>query len=175
MVNARSLRRQIGIVPQDPFLFPISIRDNIAVGRPDATDEEIIEAAKMANAHDFILSLEKGYETVVGERGCTLSGGQRQRIAIARAILRNPRILIFDEATSALDSESEAQIQRTLTKIIKGRTTIIIAHRLSTIRIADKIAVIDRGEVREVGTHQELMAKRDLYYRLYESQLQVFE
>jgi len=175
MVNARSLRRQIGIVPQDPFLFPISIRDNIAVGRPDATDEEIIEAAKIANAHDFILSLERGYESVVGERGCTLSGGQRQRIAIARAILRNPRILIFDEATSALDSESEAQIQRALAKVIKGRTTIIIAHRLSTIKMADKIAVIDRGEIREIGTHRELMAKRNLYYRLYESQLQVFE
>ena len=168
-----SLRKQIGIVSQETFLFNGTIKDNIAYGKMEATDEEIVDAAKKANAHNFIMSLEKGYDTPVGERGVKLSGGQRQRIAIARAILRDPRILILDEATSAVDAESEALIQDALEKLMKDRTTIIIAHRLSTILRADKIIVLDERKIKETGSHQELLAKNGLYARLYKSQFEM--
>lgn len=168
------IRNQIAIVPQDVLLFGGTIRENITYGKIDATDEEIIIAARQANAHDFILSFPEGYETVVGERGIKLSGGQRQRIAIARALLKNPSILILDEATSSLDSESERLVQEALQLLMKGRTSIIIAHRLSTIREADQIIVIDEGRVQEKGTHQELMNNTTGLYR-YLSQLQLQE
>ncbi len=172
-VKLMSLRKQIGIVSQETFLFNGTIKDNIAYGKMEATDEEIVDAAKKANAHNFIMSLEKGYDTPVGERGVKLSGGQRQRIAIARAILRDPRILILDEATSAVDAESEALIQDALEKLMKDRTTIIIAHRLSTILRADKIIVLDERKIKETGSHQELLAKNGLYARLYKSQFEM--
>lgn len=170
-VTAASLRSQIGLVPQETLLFSVSIRENIAYGRPGATEEEIVAAAKAANAHDFITALPNGYDTLVGERGATLSGGQRQRIAIARAILRDPRILILDEATSALDTESERLIQEALERLMKGRTTFVIAHRLSTIQNAHRIVVLAEGEIREQGTHQELLLRGGLYRRLYEQQV----
>lgn len=166
-VQSASLREQIGIVPQEPVLFGVSIRDNIAYGRLDATDQEIEEAARMANAAEFIERLPDRYATMVGERGVKLSGGQRQRIAIARAILRNPRILILDEATSSLDNESESLVQEALERLMKNRTTVVIAHRLSTIEKADKIVVIEAGQVIEEGNHDELMEREGLYYRLY--------
>ncbi|GAB4509700.1 MAG: ABC transporter ATP-binding protein [Anaerolineae bacterium] len=165
-----SLRDQIGIVPQESLLFGGSIRENIRYGRLNATDEEIYEAARAANAHDFILEMPDGYETVVGERGVRLSGGQRQRVAIARAILKDPRILLLDEATSSLDSESEHLVQDALARLMQNRTTIIIAHRLSTVRVADRIAVLQKGSVVEIGTHDELLTKGGLYARLYEMQ-----
>lgn len=164
------LRRQIGVVLQDNFLFNGSVRDNIAIAKPNASQEEIMEAAKIAGAHDFIMELAEGYETAVGERGASLSGGQRQRIAIARAIVTDPRILIFDEATSALDYESEKIIMDNLDQIAHGRTMIMIAHRLSTIRKADLIIVIDKGMVAEQGTHEQLLEKRGLYHHLYQQQ-----
>ncbi len=169
-VKIRSLREQIGIVPQETMLFSGSVMDNIRYGRLDATDEEVIEAAKAANAHNFIIQLTDGYETKIGERGIMLSGGQRQRIAIARAILKNPRILILDEATSALDTESEEIVQEALDKLMVGRTSFVIAHRLSTIVGADKIIVLDGGRVQEYGTHQELMKTGGLYSHLYNIQ-----
>lgn len=169
-VTMNSLRSQIGIVPQETFLFNGSIRDNIRYGRLDATDEEIIEAAKAANAHSFILEMPAGYETNVGERGGTLSGGQRQRIAIARAILKDPRILILDEATSALDPESEKLVQEALDKLMVGRTSFVIAHRLSTVQRADVLLVLERGCVVEVGRHDELVAAGGLYSKLYQMQ-----
>lgn len=162
-----SLRRNIGIVAQDVFLFTGTIRENIAYGDLEATDGQIIEAAKKANIHDYIMTLEKGYDTDVGERGVKLSGGQRQRISIARVFLKNPAILILDEATSALDNETEMHIQQALTELSRGRTCIIVAHRLSTIKNADEIAVLAHGEILEKGTHQALMARGGAYAALY--------
>lgn len=169
-VTIKSLRGQIGIVLQDNILFSSSVRENILMGRPDATDEEVYAAAKAANAHDFILNLPEGYDTKVGERGVKLSGGQKQRIAIARVFLKDPSILVLDEATSALDLESEALIQDSLERLAKDRTTIIIAHRLSTITHADNIIVIEHGEVVESGTHAQLMDKQGAYYNLFQVQ-----
>lgn len=161
------LRQQMAIVPQDVMLFGGSIKENILYGKPDATDEEVIEAAKKANANNFIMSFPEGYDTIVGERGVKLSGGQRQRIAIARAVLKNPAILLLDEATSSLDSESERLVQEALEELMKGRTSFIIAHRLSTVRTADKIVVIDKGTVVESGTHGELIhTEGGLYKKL---------
>ncbi|MCU0501879.1 MAG: ABC transporter ATP-binding protein/permease [Anaerolineae bacterium] len=167
-VQMRSLREQIGIVPQETALFGGSVRDNIRYGKLDATQEEIESAAKAANAHDFISAMADGYDTLVGERGVKLSGGQRQRIAIARAILKNPRILILDEATSALDTESEQAVQEALDRLMRDRTTFVIAHRLSTITNADMIAVLEDGKIVEQGTHAELLARENgLYRRMY--------
>lgn len=166
------LRKQMAYVPQDIILFGGSIKENIAYGNPNATDEEIITAAKQANAHLFISAFPEGYDTIVGERGMKLSGGQRQRIAIARAILKNPAILILDEATSALDSESEQLVQEALQNLMKGRTSFVIAHRLSTIRSADKIVVIDKGIVIEEGNHEQLMEAKGLYRKLNEMQFE---
>ncbi|MET3576295.1 subfamily B ATP-binding cassette protein MsbA [Bhargavaea ullalensis] len=166
-VNIESLRRNIGIVLQDNLLFSSSVRSNILMGKPDATDEEVIAAAKAANAHDFIMSLPYGYDTEVGERGVKLSGGQKQRIAIARVFLKNPPILILDEATSALDLESEALIQESLDRLAHDRTTIVVAHRLSTITHADNIFVIDHGELKENGTHTELLESGGIYHDLF--------
>ena len=165
-----SLRRNIGIVQQDVYLFNSSIRENILYGRLDATDEEVVEAAKRANIHEYIMSLEKGYDTVIGERGVRLSGGQKQRLSIARVFLKNPPILILDEATSALDNTTEILIQKALDELCKGRTTLVVAHRLSTIKNADEIAVISEGEVAEQGTHEELIAKNGIYKSLYNLQ-----
>jgi len=162
-----SLRRNIGIVQQDVFLFVGTIRDNILYGRPDATEEEVIEAAKRANIHDYVMTLEKGYDTEIGERGVKLSGGQKQRLSIARVFLKDPAILILDEATSALDNTTEVLIQQALDELCKGRTTLVVAHRLSTIRNADEIAVVMDGRVTERGTHEELIAKGGTYKSLY--------
>lgn len=169
-VTLESLREQIGIVPQETLLFSSTVRENIRYGRLDATDEEVEAAAKAANADVFIKELQEGYDTLIGERGLNLSGGQRQRIAIARAILKNPRILILDEATSALDTESEKIVQAALDKLMVGRTSFVIAHRLSTIFHADHIYVIDNGEIAEHGTHEELLKLGGLYYSLYQIQ-----
>lgn len=171
-VTQKSLRRQIAYVSQDGFMFDLSIRENIAIGRPDATQEEIETAARAANAHDFIVGLPRGYETRAGQSGNNLSGGQKQRIAIARAMLRDAPILLLDEATSALDAESEAKIQTALETLTKGRTTLVIAHRLSTVRHADQIHVMDRGRVVESGTHDELFEHDGIYRRLCELQFQ---
>ena len=165
-----SLREKMGIVSQDTILFNDSIRANIAMGREDVTDEQIIAAAKVANAHDFIMQTEAGYDTNVGDRGMKLSGGQRQRMSIARAVLRNPEILILDEATSALDTESEKLVQEALTTLLEGRTSVVIAHRLSTIHNADRIIVIDAGRIAEQGTHAELMERNGIYAKLIEMQ-----
>lgn len=169
-VTMDSLREQVGIVPQETMLFNGSVYDNILYGRLDATKEEIEVAAKAANAHDFIMQLTDGYETKLGDRGVNLSGGQRQRIAIARAILKNPRILILDEATSALDTESERVVQEALDRLMVGRTAFVIAHRLSTVKNADKILVLEKGKLVETGTHDELLALDGLYAHLYKIQ-----
>jgi len=168
--EAQSLRGQMGMVLQDTFLFSNTVRDNILIGNPDATEEEVIQAAKAANAHEFITKLPNGYETRVGERGVKLSGGQKQRVSIARVFLKNPPILILDEATSALDLESEHLIQEAIEKLAKDRTTFIVAHRLSTITHADKIVLIEDGKVIEQGTHQELMEREGHYHKLFQIQ-----
>ena len=168
--KVRSLRDKIGMVMQDNILFSDSVRANILMGNPEATEKEVIAAAKAANAHDFIMNLTDGYETKVGERGVKLSGGQKQRVAIARVFLKNPPILVMDEATSALDLESEHSIQEALEILAKDRTTFIVAHRLSTITHADRIVLIDNGEIAEIGSHNELMNQKGHYYRLYQVQ-----
>ena len=169
-LNLAWARSRVGLVSQEPVLFIGSVRQNILHGRPDATPEEVEAAAKEANAHDFIMSLPDGYDTEVGEKGAQLSGGQKQRIAIARALVRNPKILLLDEATSALDSESEKVVQVALDRARQGRTTIAIAHRLSTIQDADMILVLDAGEVVESGTHNDLLALQGRYAALVEHQ-----
>ena len=165
-----SVRKNIGIVQQDVFLFAGSIRENILYGRPSATEEEVIEAAKRANIHDYILTLPHGYDTEIGERGVKLSGGQKQRLSIARVFLKDPAILILDEATSALDNTTEVLIQQSLDELCKGRTTLVVAHRLSTIRNADEIAVVLGGRIAEKGTHEELIEKGGVYQKLYSLQ-----
>lgn len=167
----KSLRAKMGIVTQETFLFNTTIRENIAYGLTDCPEEKIIEAAKTANAHNFIIDMPNGYDTIIGERGIKLSGGQRQRLTIARALLKNPEIMIFDEATSALDNESEILVQEAIERLMKNRTTFVIAHRLSTIRNADKIIVIDRGQIVQIGSHEELVQQEGkLYKKLYEMQ-----
>ena len=168
--KAKPLRKQIGIVPQETILFGGTILENIEYAKPGVKKEELIQAAKAANAHNFIMECPDGYETVVGEKGIRLSAGQRQRIAIARAILKDPHILILDEATSALDSESEAAVRRAISNAAEGRTTLVIAHRLSTVRRADRIIVMEHGRIVEEGSHEELVSRGGLYARLAELQ-----
>lgn len=169
-ITLNSYRSQIGIVLQEPFLFDGTIGENIAYGKPNASMDEIMTAARAANAHDFIVGKPDGYDTIVGERGTHLSGGEKQRISIARAILHNPRILILDEATSSVDVETERQIQEAIGRLVEGRTTFAIAHRLSTLRNADRLIVLDRGEIAEIGTHEELMARQSVFYSLVQAQ-----
>ena len=171
-VTLKSLRRQIGIVQQDVYLFAGTVYENILYGRPDATEEEVIEAAKNANAHEFIMSLPDGYNTDIGQRGVKLSGGQKQRLSIARVFLKNPPVLIFDEATSALDNESEKVVQDSLEKLAKNRTTLVIAHRLSTIRNAERIIVLSENGIEEEGTHDNLLEKNGTYAHLYKMQFE---
>ena len=166
-LTLESVRKNIGIVQQDVFLFVGTIRENILYGKPDATEEEMFEAARKANIHDYIMTLENGYDTEIGERGVKLSGGQKQRISIARVFLKDPAILILDEATSALDNTTEVLIQQSLDELCKGRTTLVVAHRLSTIRNADEIAVVMDGRITERGTHEELIAAGGTYKSLY--------
>ena len=164
------LRRQVGVVAQEPLLFSTSIAENIRYGRPEATDAEVEAAATLANAHAFISTFPEGYQTLVGERGIQLSGGQKQRVAIARAVLKDPRILILDEATSALDAESEHLVREALERLMKGRTTLVIAHRLSTVKDADRVVVLDAGNIVQAGTHSDLVGAEGLYRRLVERQ-----
>jgi subfamily B ATP-binding cassette protein MsbA len=174
-VTLQSLRKQMAIVLQETFLFNDTVKVNIAYARPDAPDEEIEAAAKAANAHEFIVELTNGYDSLIGERGVKLSGGQKQRIAIARAILANPRILILDEATSSVDTETEQLIQNAIYRLVKNRTTFVIAHRLSTILHADLIVVLENGRIVETGHHQELLAHGGLYKKLFEMQFHAEE
>ncbi|MEG0578856.1 MAG: ATP-binding cassette domain-containing protein, partial [Niameybacter sp.] len=167
-----ALRGQIGVVLQETFLFEGTVLDNIRYAKPEATLEEIIEASKIANAHEFIVKLPDAYHTVVGEKGHTLSGGERQRVAIARAVLHNPKILILDEATSALDTETEKKIQEALERLTKGKTTFAIAHRLSTLQKANRLLVLDKGTFAEMGTHEELIKNQGIYYKLVMAQKQ---
>ena len=167
-VKLASLRREIGVIAQDPFLFSATVRENIALGRPDATDEDVQRAAELAQAHEFVAALPDGYDTVIGERGITLSGGQRQRIAIARALLVDPRILILDDATASVDATTESKIRDGLREAMHGRTTIIIAHRLSTIALADEIVVLDDGRIAARGTHDDLVETNDVYREIHE-------
>jgi len=169
-VELYSLRRQIGVVPQDSLLFDGTIKENLLMVKPDATAQELIRAAKIACAHDFIMGMPQGYNSSVGERGAGLSGGQRQRMALARAVLQNPRMLILDEATSALDARTERQVCRNLFEAFRGRTVFFITHRLSTVRPADMIVLMDQGAVMEVGDHNTLMNRQGWYYALYQSQ-----
>jgi ABC-type multidrug transport system fused ATPase/permease subunit len=163
-----SLRREIGVIAQDPFLFSATVRENIAFGRPEASNEEIERAAQLAQAHDFVAALPEGDDTVIGERGITLSGGQRQRVAIARALVVDPRILILDDATASVDATTEARIREGLREAMRGRTTIIIAHRLSTIALADEVVVLEDGRVAARGTHDDLIDTNEVYREIYE-------
>jgi ATP-binding cassette subfamily B protein len=165
------LREQVGVVAQEPVLFSASVAANIRYGNPEATDDEVVNAANIANAHSFIEGFPEGYETMVGERGIQLSGGQKQRVAIARAVLKDPRVLVLDEATSALDTESEYLVQQALERLMEGRTTLVIAHRLSTVKQADRVVVINEGRIVEEGTHSQLLERGGLYGRLVERQL----
>jgi ATP-binding cassette subfamily B protein/subfamily B ATP-binding cassette protein MsbA len=174
-LKLQSYRQLLAVVQQEVFLFDGTVRENIAYGRRGVSDEQVIDAARRANAHEFIERLPEGYDTLIGERGFKLSGGQRQRLSIARAILANPRILILDEATSNLDTESEQLIQSSLRELLSGRTTFVIAHRLSTITHADLIVAIDKGEIIETGTHDELMAKQGFYFDMVQRQRRSFE
>ncbi len=167
-VTRRSLRREVGVISQDPFLFSATVRENIAFGADDATDARVVEAARAAQAHEFVEALPEGYDTVIGERGITLSGGQRQRLAIARAILIDPRILVLDDATASVDATTEARIRDGLAEVMRGRTTIIIAHRLSTIQLADEVVVLERGRISARGTPEELLQTSEVYRELYE-------
>jgi ATP-binding cassette, subfamily B, bacterial MsbA len=169
-VTLASLRQQIGVVTQQTILFNDTVRHNVAYGRLSASEEALINALKAAHAYDFVMALPAGLDTLIGEQGVRLSGGERQRLAIARALLKDPPILILDEATSSLDSESEREVQQALDRLIVGRTTLVIAHRLSTVRNADRIIALEDGRIREIGTHNELLAANGLYRRLYEMQ-----
>jgi ATP-binding cassette subfamily B protein len=173
-LDLHELRRQIGVVLQEPYLFSGTIADNIAYGRPEATLDRIVAAARAANAHDFIVGFPDGYDTVVGERGQTLSGGERQRISIARAILSDPRILILDEATSSVDTETEKKIQEAIRRLVSGRTTFAIAHRLSTLRTANRLLILEKGKLVQIGTHEELLAAPDsTYAKLHRTQTEL--
>jgi ATP-binding cassette subfamily B protein len=167
-VTLASLRRAIGVITQDPFLFSTTVRDNIAFGRPDLSDEDVERVARLAQAHEFVERLPQGYETVIGERGITLSGGQRQRIAIARALAVDPRILILDDATASVDATTEARIRGGLREVMRGRTTLIIAHRLSTIALADEVVVLDGGRIVARGAQDELIETSPVYREIYE-------